>query len=313
MNPLPQFGDRPIFPMPYCFRLLLAAYMICFSIVSVSIAGGLDQPFPTRAAIAETQADHTRAGRSVESVKSSDWARWLWALVPLVVASSVIAVKSQASKKARINKALSDPKHDPSGMALLNEIREDRSPESPLNTTTRLAKANIVETLMTDLHSRDADKRRQGIWELGQRGDSRAIQPLVDLLTDSDSMQRSLILAAVSEIAVRSLKPMNRALMLALQDESPDVRKNAIRDVTRIYDAMAQMNQLLHYAASDTDAEVQDTAHWALNQMNQIPLPEALPSSLQIKSGKRSGESYEDSPEDPKLENPNPEDPNSQL
>ncbi len=283
--------------------------MICFS-----IAGGLDQPFLTHAAIAATPASPP-----VEPAKSFDGTRLLWVLVPLVVASSVIAVKSQGSKKAKIDRTLSDRTlsdrtflenlHGSSDMALPNEIREDRSPESPLNTTTRLAKADIVETLMTDLHSRDADKRRQGIWELGQHGDSRAIQPLVDLLTDSDSLERSLILAAVSEIAVRSLKPMNRALMLALQDESPDVRKNAIRDVTRIYDAMAQMNQLLHYAASDTDDEVQDTAHWALNQMNQIrSLPEALPSSPQIKSGERSGERSSESYGDLK-----PEDPNSQL
>jgi HEAT repeat protein len=209
----------------------------------------------------------------------------------LTVAGSVIfAVKSQGSKKTEVDRTLPDPKHDTSDLVLLNESAlPDKTREASsaaMSETTRLAKADIVETLITDLHSQDADKRRQGIWELGQRGDSRAIQPLVDLLMDSDSRQRSLILAAVSEIAVRSLKPMNRALMFSLQDESPDVRKNAIRDVTRIYDAMAQMSQLLHYAASDTDIEVQDTAHWALSQMNRmrsLPESEALSSSSEGK------------------------------
>lgn len=136
--------------------------------------------------------------------------------------------------------------------------------------TTRLAKVDIVEALIGDLHSSDAAKRRKAIWDLGQRGDSRAVQPLVDLIVDSDSQQRSLILAAVSEISTRTLKPMNRALLMSLQDESADVRKNAIRDITRIYDLMTQVSQLLQYAASDTDEEVQETARWALTQLNRL-------------------------------------------
>lgn len=147
--------------------------------------------------------------------------------------------------------------------------------ESVLSPTTRLAKVDIVEASIGDLHSPDAAKRRKAIWELGQRGDSRAIQPLVDLLIDSDSQQRSLILAAVAEISTRALKPMNRALLLSLQDENADVRKNAIRDITRIYDLMTQASQLLQYAASDADEEVQETARWALNQFNRLrSLPE---------------------------------------
>ncbi len=143
-------------------------------------------------------------------------------------------------------------------------------------TATRLAKIDIVEALVSDLQSPDAAKRRKAIWELGQSGDSRAVQPLVDLLLDADSQQRSLILGAVSEINARSLKPMNRALMLALQDESPDVRRNAIRDVTRVYELMTQVSQLLQYAASDSDSEVQETAHWALSQLNRMQsLPQA--------------------------------------
>jgi hypothetical protein len=140
----------------------------------------------------------------------------------------------------------------------------------PEGGTTRLAKIDIVEALATDLHSSDSAKRRQAIWELGQRGDSRAIQPLVDLLVDADSQQRSLILAALAEISTRALKPMQRALMLSLQDDSPDVRKNAIRDITRIYDLMAQASQLLQYAASDSDEEVQETARWALGQLGRV-------------------------------------------
>ncbi|MEH2128637.1 peptidoglycan-binding protein [Nostoc sp.] len=136
--------------------------------------------------------------------------------------------------------------------------------------TSRLAKLNIVEELIQDLRSSDPTKRRKAIWDLGQQGDSRAIQHLVDLIIDADSQESSLILAALSEIGIRTLKPMNRALAISIQDESPQVRQNAIRDLTRVYDMMGQMTQMLHHALEDPDADVQATARYALTQMNRI-------------------------------------------
>jgi peptidoglycan hydrolase-like protein with peptidoglycan-binding domain len=145
----------------------------------------------------------------------------------------------------------------------------------PVEKTSRLTKLNIVDQLINDLHNPDPNQRRKAIWDLGQKGDSRAIQPLVDLMMDADSQQRSLILAALAEIGTRTLKPMNRALAISLQDESPQVRKNAIRDLTRVYDMMAQVSQMLSHAMHDSDSEVQATAKYALSQMNRI---RALPS-----------------------------------
>jgi Putative peptidoglycan binding domain/HEAT repeats len=140
----------------------------------------------------------------------------------------------------------------------------------PLEKTSRLAKVNIVDELMKDLRSPDPAKRRKAIWDLGQQGDSRAIQPLMEIMVDADSQQRSLILAALAEIGSRTLKPMNRALAISLQDESPEVRQNAIRDLTRVYDMMAQISQMLCLATEDSNADVQATARYALSQMNRI-------------------------------------------
>ncbi|MBE9004423.1 HEAT repeat domain-containing protein [Fortiea sp. LEGE XX443] len=158
----------------------------------------------------------------------------------------------------------------------------------PLEKTSRLAKLNIVDELIKDLHSADSTKRRKAIWDLGQQGDSRAIQPLVDLMIDADSQQRSLILAALSEISTRALKPINRALAISLQDESPQVRQNAIRDLTRVYDMMAQMSQMLGHAVEDPDAEVQATAKYALTQMKKmrgLPVQLNLPEDINQDSG----------------------------
>lgn len=131
-------------------------------------------------------------------------------------------------------------------------------------------KVDIIEALIEDLQQLNPAKRGKAIWELGQRGDSRAVEPLIDLLANSDSKQYSLILASLSEIGIRTLKPMNNAWSISLQNENPEVRKNAIRDLTRIYELVNQISYLLHRATDDPDPEVQETARWAINQLNRI-------------------------------------------
>jgi hypothetical protein len=168
------------------------------------------------------------------------------------------------------------PDYDINGQWNLIQKKDKEPTETPssnslvVGETARLKKIDIIDELIRELQTPDPSKRRKTIWELGQRGDSRAIQPLVNLMIDSDSKQRSLILAALSEIGTRTLQPMNRALVVSLQDENAEVRKNAIRDLTRIYDLVAQMSQILRHAVEDSDAEVQETARWALGQLNHI-------------------------------------------
>lgn len=142
-----------------------------------------------------------------------------------------------------------------------------------LPTEKALPRLDFVEELIQDLQAPQPDKRRQAIWELAQHADSRAVQPLIGLLIDSDSQQRGLILEALTQIGSRTLKPMNRALTIALQDENAQVRKNAIRDLTQMYELIAKLSKLLYLAIDDPDPEVQETAKWALNQLNNIKIP----------------------------------------
>ncbi|MTJ13441.1 peptidoglycan-binding protein [Anabaena sp. UHCC 0187] len=128
----------------------------------------------------------------------------------------------------------------------------------------------LFDKFMEELQSDDTTKRRKAIWNIGQKGDSRAVQPLVELLMNADSQQNGLILSALAEIGIRTLKPMNRALAISIQSENPQVRQNAIRDLVRLYDMMAQMSQILRHALEDTDPEVQATARYALNQINRL-------------------------------------------
>jgi hypothetical protein len=145
-----------------------------------------------------------------------------------------------------------------------------RSQEIALPEPPKQPKLDIIEALIEDLRHLSSVKRRKAIWELGQQGDSRAVEPLLDLLTNSDSQQYSLILASLSEIGIRTIKPMNNAWSISMQNENPEVRKNAIRDLTRIYELVNQISYLLHHATDDPDPEVQETARWAINQLNRI-------------------------------------------
>ncbi len=152
--------------------------------------------------------------------------------------------------------------------------------DQSVSATTRLAKVDVMDELVSSLQVADPAKRRKAIWELGQRGNSSAVQHLVNGMVDADSKEKSLILAALSEIGIRSLKPLNRALAIALQDDNPDVRKNAIRDLTRVYDLVTQISQMLGHATEDEDPEVRRTAEWALGQLNRIREAPKLKSSL---------------------------------
>lgn len=142
------------------------------------------------------------------------------------------------------------------------------------NRSARLPQVGVVEGLLKEIQNPDPAKRRKAIWELGQWGDTRAVQPLVDMMLEADSKQRSLILSSLTEIGSRTLKPMSKALAISLQDDSPDVRRNAIRDLTRLYDLVSQISQMVQKTAiDDPDDEVRDTANWALKQLNRIRPP----------------------------------------
>lgn len=151
-----------------------------------------------------------------------------------------------------------------------DSLSSSRKKETSPPETSDLPKVDIIEPLIEDLQHLNPAHRRKAIWDLGQQGDSRAVEPLLDLLPNSDSKQYSLILASLSEIGIRTLKPMNNAWSISLQNENPEVRKNAIRDLTRIYELVNQISHLLHRATDDPDAEVQETARWAINQLNRI-------------------------------------------
>lgn len=154
-----------------------------------------------------------------------------------------------------------------------------------IGNTAPLSQVDIIDGLVGELRNPDPVKRRKVIWELGQRGNSIAVQPLVDAMVDADSKEKSLLLASLSEIGIRSLKPMNRALAIALQDNNPEVRKNAIRDLSRIYDLVIQISHMLGHATEDEDPEVRQTATWALDKLNHIRKSQDVDNNMRSFAG----------------------------
>jgi len=154
-----------------------------------------------------------------------------------------------------------------------------------VSATGPLSPVDVIEGLIGELRNPDPARRRKAIWELGQRGNSMAVQPLVDAMPNADSKEKSLLLAALSEIGIRSLRPMNRAMAIAFQDPNPEVRKNAIRDLSRVYDLVVQISHMLGHAAEDEDAEVRQTATWALDKLNHIRKAQDVDTNMRSFSG----------------------------
>ncbi len=137
--------------------------------------------------------------------------------------------------------------------------------------TSKTTKIDLIFELIKDLQQGDREVRRKAIWELAQKSDSRAIAPLIEIMSKVDSLERNLILEAITQITSRTLQPMNRLLLESLEDENPQVRKNAIRDLTRLYQLMSKVTKRLSQMTEDKDLEVQQTARWALQQLDRLP------------------------------------------
>jgi hypothetical protein len=134
-----------------------------------------------------------------------------------------------------------------------------------------------IAVLIQELKANEPQQRRPVIGELANIGDSRAIKPLVDLMHRSNSQERSVILEALSQISTRTLQPMNQALTLSLQDPNPQVRQNAIQDLTHLYELMSQISQQLALAVTEQEGKSQETPQKTLNPLN---LSHQTPASL---------------------------------
>ena len=131
----------------------------------------------------------------------------------------------------------------------------------------------MVLELIKNLQHRDRDLRREAIWGLAQIGDSRGIEPLVKILPQLNLTDRSLGLKAIANITERSFKPINDHLFSTLDNPNPEIKKNAIRDITTLYEFVAPLTKQLALMQLDRDIQVQQTAKLAIKQLNLCYFP----------------------------------------
>ena len=127
---------------------------------------------------------------------------------------------------------------------------------------------DVVAELIKDLQQGDRRLRRKAIWELAERGDPRSIQPLVNIVSDVSSLDKSLISNAIAQIVHRNFQPINHRLFTNLQQDNPQVKKNAINDLSDLYLFIAPVAKKLLQMQLDSDPEVRQTAVEALRRLN---------------------------------------------
>lgn len=125
----------------------------------------------------------------------------------------------------------------------------------------------VVE-LIEDLQHGDRQIVRKAIWELAQKGDPRSIQPLVNIVPTVSSLDKSLISNAITQIVHRSFQPIEHRLFANLEHQDPQVRKNAIHDLSDIYLFISPVTKQLARMQLDEDPEVSQAAVRALHQLN---------------------------------------------
>ena len=127
---------------------------------------------------------------------------------------------------------------------------------------------DLVVELIKDLQHSDRQIVRKAIWELAEKGDPRSIQPLVNIVPAVSSLDKSLISNAITQIVHRSFQPIEHRLFANLEHPDPQVRKNAIHDLSDIYLFIAPVTKQLVRMQLDEDPEVSQAAVRALHQLS---------------------------------------------
>lgn len=135
-------------------------------------------------------------------------------------------------------------------------------------TTSNTTNIDVVFELIQDLKKSDRQLRRKAIWELARIGDSRSIEPLINIIPVVNSLDKSLIFSAITQIAYRGFEPIYDVLFTSLEDTNSEVRKDVIRDITALHESTAKITRRLSVMLNDSDEEVRQTAEWALNKIN---------------------------------------------
>ena len=156
--------------------------------------------------------------------------------------------------------------------ALISRLREPEDDVRPFLEALIQIGAPAVDPLIAALADSDFDLRVNAIEALGEIGDARAVEPLLQALkVDAICISAAVALCRVGD--ERGLDPLTNALA----DRNVFVRVNAVEALGQI--GRANTIEPLIYALRDTAAEIRDSAVAALVRLGQpavLPLIGAL-------------------------------------
>ncbi|MCK4309118.1 MAG: HEAT repeat domain-containing protein [Candidatus Atribacteria bacterium] len=132
--------------------------------------------------------------------------------------------------------------------------------------------SGVLITLLESLNNENKDIRQQAVWALGNTGDARAVEPLIQILNDESSKDvRSEIVQALTKTAgIRAVE----FILHAAHDENSTVRAIARGELRKIKDKRAV--EPLIEALKDEDYEVRVAAAGALGDIGDARAQDAL-------------------------------------
>ena len=180
-----------------------------------------------------------------------------------------IVEKAQALSKRRIHPNLTIGEEPQAFASEENPVQVNSGSERMVKiVTSKTTEIDVVFELIQDLLQKDRHLRRKAIWELARVGDSRSIEPLVDIMPEADSLDKSMIVSAITQIIHRNFESIHDVLFASLENADPEVRNDAIRDIAALHEPTSAVNQRLSVMLKDADGEVRKTARWALNRID---------------------------------------------
>lgn len=137
----------------------------------------------------------------------------------------------------------------------------------------QLGDARTVEPLIQALTDSDVDVRRIAVNALGQLGDSRAVEPLIQALADPDMFVRFHVLNALSKLGNFTFEPLIRAL----DDPNAIIRSEAVGLLGKKRDN--GVVEALIQTLADPAAEVRSASVYSLGKVRD---PRAIEALIQV-------------------------------
>ncbi|MBL8165553.1 MAG: HEAT repeat domain-containing protein [Anaerolineae bacterium] len=168
---------------------------------------------------------------------------------------------------------------EPLSNALTVRGRFDRLTKNPVALIRQIgelgsAGAPAGSVIISCLHSHDLIMRRSAAVALGQIGEIRAIEPLIDILADSDPGLARLAAESLGKLGSTALEP----LLDSLSNQLSNVRYNAAYALGKLGDVRA-IDPLIE-TLSDIDASVRSSAAFSLGELGDRRAVESLIQAL---------------------------------